>query len=248
MNFSQQIIRDLLHASSPQCKELEKVYALLPKTQCQRRALCCSVLPEMSLVEALVAINQLINKDPSTRRQLIKKIVSYFFLNPVEITMCPFLDGRDCLIYQHRYFGCRAYGLWSKEYYEKLAESSRQVKKHIQRQWEYLGIFLPKSVIDFKVPYCLNVTIDGYALINDNMLLNVSENIETLSKHFFQWHYSFRQQYFSDLSFLLTSLVFGVRETVQMKFIIVSDIVTKGDRSRLDRIVNEFPDFGADLI
>jgi hypothetical protein len=162
--------------------------------------------------------------------------------------MCPFLNGKDCLIYKQRYFGCRAYGLWSKEYYEKLAESSCQVKKHIQRQWEILGIFLPQKVIDFQVPYCVNVKTDGHTMINDDFLLNISNRIENLSQHLSHWHQSFRQQYFSDLSFLLTSLVLGVNDSVRIKFAIVSDIVTKGDKSRLDRIVDELPDLSADLV
>lgn len=224
------------------------MYALIPKTQCQRRAFCCSMLPEMTLIEALTTIHQLVNQDSSLRRQFLKKIVRYFFLNPLEITMCPFLDGRDCLIYQNRFFGCRAYGLWSKDYYEKLTDSSRQVKNQIQKQWENLGIFLPQKVIDFQVPYCLNVKVNGHASINDEMLLNISGKIEKLSQHLSQWHQSFRQSYFSDLSFLLASLVFGITGAVRMKFAIVSDIVTSGNRSKLDRIVRELPDLFAELI
>jgi Fe-S-cluster containining protein len=205
------------------------------------------MLPEMTLVEALAAIQRLVDMAPAMRRRLMKIIVGYFFLNPVEITSCPFLDGQDCLIYQDRFLGCRAYGLWSRGYYEKLAARSREAKRYLQKQWENLGVSLPQKVIDFQVPYCLYVETDGHAVTDDEMLLYASDRIETLSRHFSQWHQSFRQRYFSDLSFLLASLVFGVTEVVQMKFAMVSDIVTTGNRAILDRMVGELPDLCAEL-
>ncbi|MDI6889469.1 MAG: hypothetical protein QMC83_00800 [Thermodesulfovibrionales bacterium] len=245
MIFSLHVIKELLQISVPQRRELERTYALIPATRCQRRTHCCSMLPEMTLVEALAAIQRLVNMDPHMRILLIKRTVSYFFLNPVEITSCPFLDNRDCLIYRDRFFGCRAYGLWSQEYYEKLTASNRQAKKYIQKQWENLGVFLPQAVIDFQVPYCLNVETESHALISDEMLLNISDTIEKLSEHFSQWHQSFRQMYFSDLSFLLASLVLGFTESVRMKFDVVSNIVNTGNRARLDRAIGELPDLFA---
>jgi len=248
MIFSQQIIRKLLQSSVRQQKELEEIYTSIPLTQCLRRTLCCSMLPEMTLIEALAGIHQLAKMGTSVRRKLIKKIVSYFFLNPVEITSCPFLNGKDCLIYKHRFFGCRAYGLWSKNYYENLAESSYQAKKQIQKQWDNLGILLPQEVIDFRVPYCTNVTIDDGFPVDDKTLLKISQRIDELSHHLPQWHQVFRGQYFSDLSFLVSSLIFGFSESVRMKFHIVSDIVKKGARPRLNKIIGTLPDIFEEML
>ena len=197
-------------------------------------------------MEALAAIQRLVDMAPDMRRRLIKIIVGYFFLNPVEVTSCPFLDGKDCLIYQDRFFGCRAYGLWSPGYYEKLAARSRQAKARFQKQWENLGVSLPQTVIDFQVPYCLCVETDGHA-VTDETLLYALDTIETLSRDFSQWHHSFSQRYFSDLSFLLGSLVFGFTGAVQMKFATVRDILTTGNRARVNRIVGELPDLCAEL-
>jgi Fe-S-cluster containining protein len=70
------------------------------------------MLPEMTLVEALPVIRRLVEMAATMRNRLIKKIIGHFFLNPVEITSCPFLEGQECLIYPDRFFGCRSYGLW----------------------------------------------------------------------------------------------------------------------------------------
>jgi hypothetical protein len=241
--FSADVIKELLSTSVQQRQELEKAYALLPATRCQRKTHCCSMLPEMTLLEALVAIQRLLDMASTMRRQLIRNIIGYFFLNPVEILSCPFLDFQDCLIYQDRFFGCRVYGLWSKDYYEKLVLHSRESKIHFQKQWKNLGVLLPQSVIDFQVPYCLCVELDSDGVIDDGQLLHIADAIDVLSRQFSQWHKLFSQRYFLDLSFLLASLTFGFAGAVKMKFEIVREIVINESRTELDRILKDLPDF-----
>lgn len=247
MEFSGHVIKELLQASGPQQLGLYETYALLPATRCRRRTHCCSVLPEMTLLEALAIVRRLVDMRPATRRQLTKNIISYFFLNAVEITSCPFLDGQDCLVYEDRFFGCRAYGLWSQEYYGKLAACSRQAKISLHKQWESMGVSLPQRIINFQVPYCLHVETVDHSVVDDETLANTSDRIESQSRHFSRFHQSFVEEYFSDLSFLLASLVFGFNRAASTKFAVVSDIVTRGNWSRLNRIVGELPDLCAEL-
>ena len=247
MMFSQHDIKKLLQNSVHLLQELKETYALLPSTRCRRKTHCCSMLPEMSLVEALAVIKRLLDMPSAMRRQFEQNIVSYFFLNPVEITSCPFLEGQDCLIYEDRFFGCRAYGLWSQEYYEKLTASVRRAKIHLREQWKDLGLSLPSKVVDFKVPYCTYVEIDDHAFIDDRMLINISDTIEAISGRLSQRHQSFSKIYFSDLSFLLSSLTFGLAESIQMKFAVVKDIITTGNMTGLEKIIDELPDLCSKL-
>jgi Fe-S-cluster containining protein len=247
MTFTVPIIRELLRNSVKQRKELEEAYALLPPTQCERKTQCCSLLPDMTLLEALTAIQRLARMSSIIRKKLTKKMISYFILNPVEITSCPFLNYRDCLIYQNRFLGCRAYGLWSRGYYEKIASINREVKKQFQMQWQKLGVSLPQSVIDFQMPYCMSVKVDGETVINDEMLLHTANTITTLSEQFSEWHQMFGQWYFSDLSFLLASLVFGFQDAVTIKFSIVREVVVTGNMSRLETVLEQLPDICAEF-
>ena len=205
------------------------------------------MLPETTLIEAVAAIRQVAEKASDTRMELLQNIIRYFFLNPVEITACPFLKDQDCLIYEHRFFGCRAYGLWSKEHYETLAIRSRKAKKNLQKQWKNLGISLPRAVTGFQVSYCPFVEVDALAFVDDVMLLDISDSIESISADFHQWHYLFIQRYFSDLSFLLASLTFGFTEVVRMKLDVVRDMVNAGKRERLNQVLDTLPDLCADL-
>ena len=245
--FSQHDIKKLLQNSLHQLQELKETYALLPSTRCRRKTNCCSMLPEMSLVEALAVIKRLLDMPSAMCRQFVQKIVNYFFLNPVEITLCPFLEGRECMIYEDRFFGCRAYGLWSQEYYERLMDGARRTKIHLREQWNNLGLSLPSKVVDFQVPYCKDVEIDGNAFVDDRMLQNISDTIEAISSRLSHQHQSFSQVYFSDLSFLLSSIAFGLEESIKIKFTVVKDIITTGNMTGLEKIIDELPELCAKL-
>jgi hypothetical protein len=174
-------------------------------------------------------------------------MIHYFFLNPVEILMCPFLEDQECLIYEDRFLGCRAYGLWSKGYYQQQAEHSRQAKRLSQEQWQRLGVSLPQAVVDFHLPYCPYVEVEGEVPVDDEHLLHASDTIEAISGQLAPWHDSFRQRYFSDLSFLLVSNVLSSQEAIQLKFEIVRDILSTGNHEKVEDIVDKLDDLFEDL-
>jgi hypothetical protein len=230
-------IGELLRDSENRQRELAKAYACLPATRCQRKIHCCSMLPEMTLIEALAAIQQMIEMTSALRLRYLAKLAHYFFLNAVEITSCPFLAGRDCVIYPDRFFGCRAYGLWSPTHYGMLAARSRSAKKLLHNQWKKLGISLPAAVVGYQVPYCPDVeTIDDITA-DDHLLISVSKSIESLSRRCSEAHDAFEQAFFSDFSFLITTLLFGLRETLQMKFAVVREVVHTGQSDTLRDIL-----------
>ena len=244
--FTIQTINDLLQTRSPLFEELRTAHDLLPPTRCRRKTHCCSMLPEMTLIEALAALQQIKSFPPPLRRQITQKLVRYFFLNAVEISACPFLQGSECRIYTDRFFGCRAYGLWSPEHYEAIATASRQAKNNLQQQWQTLGVTLPSVVTDYCVPYCPDVHVVGEEKINDAILLKTADRIEALSGNLNRWHQSFQTTYFKDLSFLVTSLLLGVTQAVRLKFTIVRDRLNTGSRRGLKRIIDEVADIWPD--
>jgi Fe-S-cluster containining protein len=226
--FSSEVIGALLERSTEHRSALKEAYAQLPGTQCRRRTHCCSLLPEMNLLEALSAVQQLLEMKPEQRLWMNRRLIRYFFLNPVEILSCPFLEGQNCLIYRNRFFGCRTYGLWTAEHYRKKAEQSRQAKTLSHRQWQRLGVSLPQEVVDFHLDYC--------------------PYVEAISEELVPWHDKFHQEYFSDLSFFLASIYLGLQRAVQLKFEIVRHVLITGDKGRVDRIVDKLDNSLANLI
>jgi Fe-S-cluster containining protein len=236
------VINDLLKQSVGVLKDLEQAYEHLPEGRCKRKTTCCSLMPEMTLLEALYAIENMRTMKLEKRVSVCRKIIRYFMINPVKVVTCPFLTGNECIIYRNRFFGCRAYGLWSREYYEKISEKNRHAKLHIQMMWEKMNVHLPKEIIEFQVPYCADIEHISQIAVHDDMIIRVAENVEDLSGQLSPWHHVFRQTYFSDLSFLVASLFFGVHDAVSLKFTAVSDIVKKGSTKRIDNLIAKVPD------
>ena len=245
--LSLDVIEEVLQQSDAQQLALQKAYALLPQTRCRRKTLCCAMMPEMMLIEALSVFQKMIDMTPALRGRFVNQIVRYFFLNAVQIATCPFLDGQDCAIYEDRFLGCRTYGLWTAKYYRRLADHNQLAKKQFQNQWKRLGINLPPEVIDYQVPYCRDVAIIDGKKTDDDLLRKVCDKVESLSRIFAAAHQDFKQNYFSDFSFLLCTLMFGFRETVQLKFAVVKEILDTGKRKKLNRIISESPDIFAEM-
>ncbi len=231
-------IREFIQTSGPLRSELKKIYDQLPPTRCQRLGQCCSLLPEMTFLEALPALKSMESWPPADRIKVMRKMVRYFLCNALEINSCPFLSGKDCLIYEDRFFGCRAYGLWSRDYYQDLAEKNRQGKGFLQQRWESLGISLPGEVLSFEVPYCSRIEVDPRARITDEILSGAWEKIEKLSQELPTWDREFRENYLSDLSFFLTGHQFGVQEAIRLKYFITREMISKRDSSRLDQALS----------
>lgn len=241
--LSWDIIKDRIANSTSLLEELMDIYGRIPPTQCARKTDCCKLLPEATLVEVLVIVRRLKNLTSESRRRLCTKLIEYFFLNPVEITSCPFLEGQDCLIYPERYFGCRAYGLWSHKYYKKLTGWNRRSKVQLQAQWKRLGITLPKQIVEFDLPYCSEVETQALFQIDDQILTDVWDAIKILSERFSPEHRIFQQNYFGDMSFLFSSLVFGFNKALQMKYNVVKEMVIFENRKAFENIMNTLPDF-----
>jgi Fe-S-cluster containining protein len=233
------VLKKVLIDSHPQRQQLLEIYGRLPQTRCRRQAYCCALLPEMTLLEGLQILKKMEEMSVSQRTNLTKGIIQYFFINPAKITSCPFLRDRECLIYPSRPFGCRAYGLWSENYYEGLFEQSRQAKSFSQQQWQKLGVDLPKEVIEFQVPYCKWVQSDSRFPVNDASLLKAWDDIDALSEVLISGDHLFKNRYLSDLSFLLAALTFDDPKVLRLKFWVVQDMVNMGCSERLSGLINQ---------
>jgi hypothetical protein len=236
--FSLIRLESLFPEAAPALTVLRTVYARLPAGSCLRRALCCAFLPEMTFIEALSILERLRGGSPLWRTSLIQKIVRYFFTNPVEISGCPFLEGRDCSLYAERAFGCRVYGLWSPAYYQDLVDRNSRAKAAFRQEWQKLGVELPLEVLQYRPPYCREL-VPAALPVSDELLIREAEEVENLSITLNPWQRFFEEDCFSDLSFFMARWIYGPVEAVRLKFLIVRDWVQKKNQERLaDLLMN----------
>ncbi|MEW6328006.1 MAG: YkgJ family cysteine cluster protein [Thermodesulfobacteriota bacterium] len=239
MEMGREVIDSMITESRQLLRALHETREQVPRTICDRRTCCCSLLPESSFLEFLQLLEAVGRMESNERQGVISKIATYYFINPIERRSCPFLSGTDCLVYEIRPFTCRAYGLWSKEFYDRQAEMSRQAKMQVVAGWKALGIDLSGNVLDFRQEYCLNVkTCDGVQY-EDAFLNDIWAEILTLDAKAAPYDSLYRERYFSDLSFALISLVIGPQRALVEKVNVVKEAVISGTRTKLRRILDE---------
>lgn len=94
----------ILKWAAPLFKTLMEIYKGLPEMSCRRRAKCCSLAPQLYYLEFLHIMAHLAAIERNEAIEFMRKIAVSFFLNAWKILPCPFLQGRDCLIYPIRPF------------------------------------------------------------------------------------------------------------------------------------------------
>jgi hypothetical protein len=89
--------------------------------------------------------------------------------------------------------------------------------------------------------------VQGNVSVDDTFVLEKYEMIEDISKQWAPWHDYFRRRYFSDVSFLLASVVLGFNQAIQLKFEAVGDFLSSGRSGKIDEFVDKLNDFLEDL-
>ena len=97
---------------------------------------------------------------------------------------------------------------------------------------------MPQEVINYSLPYCPYVKLEGNISVDDEMIQKALDAIEGFSGQLSPWHETFRQVYYSDMSFLVASLVFGIKEAIRLKFEIVRDVMTTGNMEKVKGILD----------
>ena len=228
--------RDALVSSRPLLEKLDSLYAGIPAMTCDRRGLCCGLLPEMGFLEYMGVLEAVQRLDPARVNSLAAGLVSYFFINPVRLSPCPFLDNSLCLVYPRRPLGCRLYGLWSREKYTERSLDNKQAKYSVQAAWRKLGVNLPPEVVNFSLPYCDRVRLEGDGLITDERLDSLDESAAEIARGA-KWESTFRERYFSDPSFAAASAVVGYGRALALKVSIVRELLARGESSTLDSVL-----------
>lgn len=213
-------------------ERLHSLYDKIPQTVCRGDARCCTLIPEITFLEAASALHLLHNMHSGKRHEILDRIVFYFLLNPVKIMSCPFLEQGRCLIYEDRFLGCRTYGLWSGKYYSQAAEKNITARSHVNAAWKKAGVIIPSETAEFKHAYCNNVKVCHGKKPADRAMLKLGRRVAKLSSDFFPgMHEKFNSFFFMDISFWLVSQAKGPEGAALAKFHVVKDTLQAGNRT-----------------
>jgi hypothetical protein len=205
---------------------LREIYVALPATKCARRGACCGLLPLMQPVEMLSWLSEMDKADMEARIVLVLDLVRHFLLNATSRLPCPWARESSCAQYERRFFGCRAYGLWSREAYEARRGQSMEAAERVQKAWQDMGINLSANVCAPPPPYCDQVEPISGPAIDDEKLDALEAKLAHMGSDE-PWH-GFLTQCGGDLSYLVAGLALGWQKCLQAK-VAVTKALLAGD-------------------
>lgn len=220
---------------------LQKVYACLPRTRCicKDPGVCCIFLPEMTVLEALQWIRLMRDMPDLELNTILRKFVEFYLTNPARLTGCPFREDGVCTIYEYRTFGCRSYGLWSQKMGRARTQNSRNSKKELKKMWKKFGLEVPADAVEFEIDYCDKVQIQSGGPIGDAGIMDLLKKVYELGKPLGDLQARFEEEYHSDFSFLLTSLLLGMKKALLLKYAVIKEITQKGTDMRLQEALGK---------
>lgn len=208
---------------------LTGIYAALPETNCARRGACCGLLPPMQPVEMLAWLCEQDQMDKETSGARAVDLARHFLLNAVRRLPCPWALEKSCARYEGRFFGCRVYGLWTREAYGPRRRQSIEAAWTVRRAWQSMGISLPTKVCAPPPPYCDQVEPVSGPLVDDEKLDELESDLAGLG-HEEPWH-GYLSQCGGDLSYLVAALALGWQECLQAKVEVTRALLAGEEKS-----------------
>jgi Fe-S-cluster containining protein len=239
--ISNREIQEAAHKAQPVFEKIQSLYGQLPETTCacKEPGTCCAFLPEITLMEALQWFRVLQQMPAAGRAALVRKFVEFYLTNPIRQIGCPFLSEGHCGIYEFRSFACRAYGLWSKTMGQERTQQSRAGKMKLVKMWQRHGIELAPEAIANEMDYCDQVGCRSDMKISDNRLMTILQEIYLLDNESADLQTKFENKYYSDFSFLITSLALSTKKAVLGKLAVINELTRSGTAKRLENLLSQ---------
>jgi len=234
-------VASAIPVAEPLFDQLQGLYGLLPETlcTCEEPGMCCMFLPEMTALEALQWIKLIHSMSHSRQATAMGNFVAFYLTNPARLTGCPFREDGACSVYPYRTFGCRSYGLWSREMGRTRTQQSRNSKKALRKMWKSFGIEIPAGMLESEMDYCDKVQHISGKSMGDDKIMDLLMRVYHLGKSLGDLQTRFEEEYHSDFSFLLTSLVFGMRKALLLKFAVIKEIAQEKTDTRLQEALEK---------
>ncbi|MCB2190987.1 MAG: hypothetical protein KQI62_05440 [Deltaproteobacteria bacterium] len=204
---------------------LEQLYQELPNTTCARQGSCCTLLPPVSTVELAAWLHRLPETPYKERAAQARRLVEHFLCNAAERRSCPWARPDSCAIYSQRFMGCRTYGLWSPQVYEKRATQAAQSQQAVAQAWKSMGVELPAEVLAPPPPYCRQVKPIGGSAPDDAAIEALEDRALQLS-HDLPDSLERLHDFGGDIAFAVASLALGQQQALSLKVAVTKALLS----------------------
>lgn len=122
---------------------------------------------------------------------------------------------------------------------QERTQQSPEGKMRLVKMWQRYGIELAPEAIAAEMDYCDQVGCKSDIKISDNRLMAVLQEIYLLDKKLADLQTKFENEYYSDFSFLVTSLVLSTKKAVLGKFAVIKQLSRSGTDKRLKNLLSQ---------
>lgn len=221
-------------------RRLAHIYQQVPANNCQRCADCCFSCAQVHPIEFLNIYDLILTLPELTRSRLAKRLVECELLNVTTLEYkCPFLEEKDCLVYERRPLQCRVVGLYPKEEYKRMVDESRD--KNVQLAMYYARnerILLPQEVMEYDIEQCTNnVDEKGNAVvIGKSERQHMHAQVYSLAESTLEDEWISVDQ--TSFSTQFASLFFSSDELQQLRVKVIKEYQSGGKRTSLDKALS----------
>lgn len=209
---------------------LEQTYQEIPETTCARRGVCCALLPPVFTVELAAWLHRLPATPYKERASQARRLTEHFLVNAARRRPCPWSRPGACAIYTERFMGCRTYGLWSPQAYEKRAAQAARGQQAVAQAWQGLGVELPAEVLAPAPPYCRQVRPVRGPAPDDAFIEGLEERALELSREL-PASLERLHDFGGDISFAVACLALGQAQALSLK-VAVTKALLAGDQDQ----------------
>ncbi|MCB2226210.1 MAG: hypothetical protein KQH53_05985 [Desulfarculaceae bacterium] len=163
-----------------------------------------------------------------------RKLVEHFLTNAARRLPCPWALKDACAVYERRFLGCRAYGLWSPASYAKRAADAAAGQEAVADAWRGLGVELPPEVLAPAPAYCEGVKPVGPAP-DDAALDALEERIEELGQDL-PGGLERLHDFGGDLAYMVAALALGQQQALGLK-VAVTKALLGGDEAEAHELL-----------
>ena len=221
-------------------RRLDRIYQQVPANRCQQCAKCCFNGAQVHPIEFLNIYDYILQMPELNRARIAKKLIEYELLHMATLAInCPFLDDKECLIYDCRPLQCRIFGLFPTEDLEERRKESRGANEKLAMYYARKHrVLLPAEVMAHDIEQCLNNIGEGgqAVVVGKGERQHLHGQIYSLGEQILpeEWispdEVGFASQY--------AELFFEADDLEELKVTVIKEYQSGGKRKRLDKILS----------
>lgn len=231
-------------------RQLDFIYRRIPTNKCERCADCCFASAQVHISEFISLYSYVQELDEEIQKKIASRAVRYELMNLVTLdNKCPFLEEKECLVYEVMPMHCRFFSFYPDlEYSELREESLKQNTALAQYYARNHRLLLSKEVMTYDIEQCgNNVDEKGNKIILSQAERDLFYNqMVSLHNRFLPENILLADEdELNSFTYLYSVIHFPNEELQKLKLEVTKEYLEKKTTNKVDSLIKQYQfDFG----